>query len=153
MSENKIRFRHIRVTETVRDDWGRKAGKFDHVLTLATRLEGDKLYIGYALNRVEKVLHLGDNQDRFDPEYGRTRATGRLNSNHPLVVTVHPDKPMIDSIVQGLLALPTEGSESHKIAAIAQGKDIREVPAVPSALKNLLKKSIREYNSRPRIEG
>lgn len=155
MSDKKVHFRHIRVTETVKDGWNNKSRKQDHVLTLATQLEGDKLLVGYALNRVSKTDLLGPNVgfDRFDPEYGRVRATGRLNSSTHLVIPVLPGKPMIDNIIQGLLALPTEGSDKHVLMAQALGKDIREVPAVPSALKNVLKKSIRQYNSRPRFEG
>lgn len=154
-SEKKIRFRHIHVTEVVKGCFSNKITKQDHVLTLATHLDGDKLFVGYALNRVSKNDMLGDklSHDRFDPNYGRTRAVGRLNSRNPLVIPVQPGKPMIDNIVQGLLALPTEGSGDHYSLALKLGKDISEVPAVPSALKNLLRKSVREYKAQPRFEG
>lgn len=147
MNNKNVRFRHIRVTETVKDVFGNKKGKRDHVLTLATRLEGDKLYIGYSLNRVERIVSGHKTQDKYDAEYGRIRAEGRLNSSKPLVITVHPDKPMIDNIIQGLLALPTTDSEKHAMDAIGY-MDINNIPSVPSALKTLLRKSVKEYKNK-----
>lgn len=155
MNDSKIRFRHIRVTETVRNyDFTRNV-KHEHVLTLATRLDNNKLFVGFALNRVGKPVDFNDNQyfDRFSPVYGRIRAVGRLNSSKHIVLDIDPKKPMIDNIVQGLLALPTTGSKRHNELAASKGVSPDMVPSVPSALKQVLKKSLKEHKGKTRIEG
>lgn len=137
MNKNEIKFRHIRVTDTVGDYYSNRRTNQDHVLTLATRLDGDKMYIGYSLNRVSKYCS-EDGYDRFDPELGKIRAAGRLNSSSPIEIKIDRTKPMIDNIIRGLLELPTAVEPNQK-------------QAVPSALKNLLRKSLKEYKTKKNV--
>lgn len=133
--QTKIRYRYIRVIETVRNEWNPlSVSKQEHVLTLATALKDDKLYVGYSLNRTPKIWKYDYGVDKFNPHYGRNCALGRLNSSKPLVINVDKTKPMIKNIVDGLLALPTTKDDVHVLNS------------VPSALKVLLKKNLREYN-------
>lgn len=155
IDSTKIRFRYFRIFENVLDATrhANHTTKQEHVLTLATVLEQDKMLVGFSLNRVDKTIYGDTAIDRFDPNYGRRRALGRLNSNHPISISIDRSQPVIDSIIKGLLALPTTGSNRHVLEAGLLGVSLDSVPSVPSALKNVIRKNVKEFQSKPHFEG
>lgn len=138
---SKIRFRYFRVVDKVKQqlNTSEKDIQAEHVLTVATYLEDNKIHIGYSLNRTPKedLSKVFRNEkirahDRFSAETGRKIAEERLifgerkvpnGPREKLVLEMNPNEPkVVLNIVHGLLKAP-----------------------VPSAVKRVLRKHLKEF--------
>jgi hypothetical protein len=137
-NNNNVQFRYFRVLDKVthRDVYTPVEKNCEHTITLATKVVNDQVFVGYSLNRVPRSANYLDNRvvDQFNSSLGRKIAENRLNSHKVIVLKIDSTKSILQNIIDGLLALPTTSEYCFD-------------QSVPSALKAVLRKNVREFQN------
>jgi hypothetical protein len=146
IDSTKVRYRYFRVLDNVIKYNGaaeEHKQQAEHVLTVASYLDNDKIYVGFSVNRVPRVdknALWGDKcncHDKFSAEIGRKIALGRLMNGRVsketgkharLEIVLDPSKKIVRNIIDGLLAADST--------------------SVPHAVKHLLRKNIVQFNNK-----